>query len=176
MKHNIIIRKDKGIRVFAFFHGFLKKTVREALKLEKINCPCEVNILITGESGIREINRNMRKLDMPTDVLSFPAFDFSPGAFSVKPEMKDPDTGMLPLGDIVISMDAARAQAGLYGHSIKRETAYLTVHSVLHLLGYDHTDEGAQKQKMREREEAVMNRLDLSGKEAPEEKRPGGEI
>ena len=73
----------------------------------------------------------------------------------------DPDTGRVPLGDMAISMDHAKAQAGEYGHSVNREVGYLTVHSILHLLGYDHVDEGPMKQQMREREEVILSALGL---------------
>ncbi|NLO48355.1 MAG: rRNA maturation RNase YbeY [Clostridiales bacterium] len=167
MKHKILISRDRGVKAFAFYRGFLRKTIKAALKAETVFCPCEVNILLTGEIEIRKINRTMRGQDKPTDVLSFPAFDFIPGAFAAKPDMTDCFTGMLPLGDMVISMDCARAQAHAYGHSLKREIAYLAVHSVLHLLGYDHMDESAQKRIMRQREENILNRIGHQRKEAP---------
>ena len=102
----------------------------------------------------------MREVDRPTDVLSFPAFDLTPGELP-GPEDADPGTGLVPLGDMVISMERVAAQAKEYGHSNRRELAYLTVHSVLHLLGYDHLDEGPQKAQMRAREEAIMAELGL---------------
>jgi probable rRNA maturation factor len=102
----------------------------------------------------------MRGVDRPTDVLSFPEFDLTPGEYP-DAEDADPGTGLIPLGDMVISMEHVAAQAEEYGHSRKRELAYLVIHSVLHLLGYDHLDEGPQKRKMREREEAILAQLDI---------------
>ena len=123
--------------------------------------PCEVDVLLTHDAGIRAINKEMRRLDKPTDVLSFPCLDLKPGD---KPSASDadPGSGLIPLGDMVISVERAAAQAGEYGHSKGRELSYLAVHSVLHLLGYDHLDEGPEKARMRGREEAVMEILGLS--------------
>ena len=98
-------------------------------------------------------------MDAPTDVLSFPMFDLTAGQPPVDERLLDPATHRLPLGDMVISLERATAQAEEYGHSIQRELGYLAVHSVLHLLGYDHMDEGQQKRQMRAREEAIMNEM-----------------
>ena len=102
----------------------------------------------------------MRQVDAPTDVLSFPEFDLTPGQLPGA-EDADPGTGLVPLGDMVISMEHVAAQAKEYGHSNRRELAYLVVHSVLHLLGYDHLDEGPQKAQMRAREEAILEELGI---------------
>ena len=99
-------------------------------------------------------------MDRATDVLSFPEFELTPGELP-GPEDADPGTGYVPLGDMVLSMERVKAQAREYGHSNRRELAYLAVHSVLHLLGYDHMDEGAMKAQMRTREEAIMAVLGL---------------
>ena len=96
-----------------------------------------------------------------TDVLSFPMFDMPAGSLPT-PGWSDPDTGLIPLGDMCISLERAKAQAQEYGHSLERELSYLAVHSVLHLLGYDHVDEGPQKAQMREREEAILGRLGIT--------------
>ena len=139
---------------------FLRKAIRAALEAEGVDIPCEINVSITGDGGIRQINADMRGVDAPTDVLSFPMFDLRPGD---KPSGRDADsaTGLVPLGDMCISLERARAQAEEYGHSIRRELAYLAVHSVLHLLGYDHLDEGPMKSQMRAREEAILAGLRL---------------
>ena len=97
-------------------------------------------------------------MDRSTDVLSFPEFELHPGELPGM-EDADPGTGLVPLGDMVISLEHVTAQAKEYGHSNRRELAYLVVHSVLHLLGYDHLDEGPQKAQMRAREEAIMDVL-----------------
>ena len=140
--------------------ALLRRAVRGALAAEGVETPCEVNILLTDDEGIREVNREMRQVDAPTDVLSFPMFDLRPGEHPDQ-EDADPDTGRVPLGDMCLSVERARAQAAEYGHSFEREISYLAVHSVLHLLGYDHLDEGPMKRQMREREEAVMETLHL---------------
>ena len=121
--------------------AFIRKVIRTALAAEGVDFPCEVDVLFTDDEGIHAINLEQRGVDRPTDVLSFPMFDLSPGE---KPgeEHEDPDTGLVPLGDMCISLERAAAQAEEYGHSVERELSYLAVHSVLHLLGYDHMDEG----------------------------------
>ena len=112
----------------------------------------------------------MRGVDRPTDVLSFPAFDLSPGELP-GPEDADPATGLVPLGDMCLSLERVKAQAREYGHSNRRELAYLVVHSVLHLLGYDHLDEGAEKAQMREREEAILGELGIPREAEKEEEK-----
>ena len=140
--------------------SFLRKVIRTALTEQGVNVPCEVDVYVTGDAGIQELNREMRQVDRPTDVLSFPEFDLAPGEHP-GPEDADPGTGLIPLGDMVLSMERVAAQAKEYGHSRRRELAYLVTHSVLHLLGYDHLDEGAMKKQMRWREEAIMALLGL---------------
>lgn len=134
----------------------IRKCIEAALDAEKIDVPCEINVLVTNNDGIRAINLASRKIDKPTDVLSFPMFSFEPGK---KPdnwdEYIDPETGLCPLGDMAISLQKATVQAKEFGHSMRREIGYLTIHSVLHLLGYDHLDEGPQKAQMRAREEYI---------------------
>ena len=117
-------------------------------------------VRIVDDAAIQALNRDMRGVDRPTDVLSFPMFDLSPGE---KPgeEHEDPDTGLVPLGDMCISLERAAAQAEEYGHSVERELSYLAVHSVLHLLGYDHMDEGPMKAQMRRREEHILEGLGI---------------
>lgn len=135
--------------------AFLRKVINTALREEGVTLPCEVDVLVTSDAGIHAINREMRQVDAPTDVLSFPMFDLSPGEHPTE-EDADVGTGLVPLGDMVISMDRVKAQAVEFGHSNRRELSYLVVHSVLHLLGYDHLDEGPMKAQMRAREEAIL--------------------
>ena len=147
--------------------AFLRKVIRTALAAEGVDFPCEVDVSVTSDAGIQEINREMRQVDAPTDVLSFPVFDLAPGELP-GPEDADPGTGLVPLGDMVISLERVRAQAKEFGHSSRRELAYLAVHSVLHLLGYDHLDEGPMKRQMRAREEAILGELGITrGEETP---------
>lgn len=140
--------------------ALIRRTIRTALAAEGVTAPCEVDVLLTDDDGIHEINREMRQVDRPTDVLSFPEFELTPGQLP-GPEDADPGTGLIPLGDMVLSMERVAAQAREYGHSKRRELSYLVTHSVLHLLGYDHLDEGPMKAQMRAREEAIMALLGL---------------
>ena len=134
----------------------IRKCIESTLEAEGIDVPCEINVLVTNNDGIRAINLASRQIDMPTDVLSFPMFSLDPGN---KPESwdayMDPETELCPLGDMAISLQMAAAQAREFGHSLRREIGYLTIHSMLHLLGYDHMDEGPQKAQMRVREEKI---------------------
>ena len=144
--------------------AFLRKVIRTALAAEKVDFPCEIDVLITDDRNIHEVNLEQRGVDRPTDVLSFPAFELEPGVLPSE-EDADPATGLVPLGDMVISMERVAAQAKEYGHSNRRELAYLAVHSVFHLLGYDHMDEGPMKRRMRAREEAVLEQLGITREE-----------
>ena len=140
--------------------AFVRKVIRTALAAEGVDFPCEVDVLLTNDAHIHELNWEQRGIDRPTDVLSFPAFDLQPGTLP-EPADADPGSGLVPLGDMVVSLERAAAQAKEYGHSNRRELAYLTVHSVLHLLGYDHLDEGPQKAQMRAKEEEILEKLDV---------------
>ena len=134
----------------------ITKCIEAALTAENISAPCEINVLVTNDRGIRAINSASRNIDSATDVLSFPMFDLTAGDPPADwTDYLDPETGLCPLGDMAISLERASAQAKEFGHSLRREVGYLTIHSVLHLLGYDHLDEGPQKKMMRSREEAI---------------------
>ena len=123
------------------------------LKLENFEGPAEISVTFTDNAGIRELNKQYRDKDIDTDVLSFPMGEN--GVYDI-----DMETGAKILGDVVISMEKARDQAERFGHSFQREVGYLTAHSVLHLLGYDHID-NLEKVRMREKEELVMEQLGL---------------
>ena len=141
----------------------LRKCITQALKFQGVEVDCEINVLITDNEGIQGINAATRQIDSPTDVLSFPMFSFEPGVLPEDwAEYVDPDTGRVPLGDMCISLERAMEQANEFGHGIKRELGYLTVHSILHLLGYDHLDEGPMKRQMRRQEETIMAQLMLT--------------
>ena len=143
--------------VFKYFvQPVIKQSIYAALRQEGINVDCEINVLITNDRGIRAINLAGRNIDKPTDVLSFPMFQLVAGQPPEDwSEYTDPETDLCPLGDIAISLERAAVQAKEFGHSLRREVGYLTIHSVLHLLGYDHLDEGEQKAQMRKREEEI---------------------
>ena len=125
--------------------------------LELADCPyeAEINLLLTENAQIHEMNLEQRGIDRPTDVLSFPMGEN--GVYEV-----DPETNSQILGDIVISMEKVLEQSKLYGHSLRREVAYLTAHGMLHLLGYDHEQGGIEKMRMREREDRVLDLLGFS--------------
>lgn len=141
----------------------IRRCIEATLDAEGVTALCEINVLVTDDVGIHGINKAARNIDRPTDVLSFPMFNLEPGN---APEdwtpYMDPGTHAVPLGDMVISLERAKAQAKEFGHSVKREVGYLTIHSMLHLLGYDHLDEGEQKRQMREREETILSELGIT--------------
>ena len=138
----------------------IKTCINAVLKQEGVPVKCEINVLVTDDKGIRTINRTSRNIDKPTDVLSFPMFELAPGELPGDwTPFQDPDTGLVPLGDMCISLERAVAQAQEFGHTTRREVGYLTIHSMLHLLGYDHLDEGEQKRQMRSREEAIASQI-----------------
>lgn len=167
MEHQILLQSDLPQGEAHF--GLLNQVIAAALEDEGVTVPCEINVLLTDDETIRAINLEQRQVDRATDVLSFPMFDLTPGD---KPQAgwADPDTGLVPLGDMAISLERCAAQAQEYGHPLERELAYLTVHSILHLLGYDHLDEGPEKAKMRRREEAILGSLGLTRQEPEKEK------
>lgn len=136
--------------------SIIRRCVEATLEAEGVTAPCEINVLVTNDKGIHAINLASRGIDSATDVLSFPMFQLEPGCPPTDwEEYLDPETGLCPLGDMCISLQRAQAQAKEYGHSSRREVGYLTIHSMLHLLGYDHLDEGEQKKQMRAREETI---------------------
>ena len=154
--HKINITYDIFTIKQPFVTAIIQKCIRTVLELEGIDTECEINVLVTNDKGIHAINKASRDIDRPTDVLSFPMFQLEAGDPPEEwEEFLDPETGLCPLGDMCISLERATAQAKEFGHSVKREVGYLTIHSVLHLLGYDHLDEGKEKMRMRSREEAI---------------------
>lgn len=152
---------------FEFDWEGIFEQVAEAV-LDSEECPYEsqVNLLLTDNEGIREFNRENRGIDRPTDVLSFPNVEYEiPADFSIVEEQEaayfDPDTGELILGDIIISVDKVAEQAESYGHSQKREFAFLVAHSMLHLCGYDHIDSKEEEKVMIDKQEAVLSELGI---------------
>ncbi|MCX7883888.1 MAG: rRNA maturation RNase YbeY [Caloramator sp.] len=150
-----IIEFNDGIK------NLIEKSINTALEYEKFTKPFEINVILTDNDGIKNINKEYRFIDKETDVLSFPMLDFK---FYEKKDIDLSDvnieTGEVVLGDIVLSLQKAQSQAIEYGHSIEREIAFLTVHSVLHLLGYDHEIEN-DRIIMRDREEKILYKLGL---------------
>lgn len=164
MKHKITVSYAPHKIGELLFTAKMKRYISTALDLQGVTFPCEINVLITDDETIRALNSANRNIDKATDVLSFPMFDFEEGARPSAEELVeyiDPDTGLVPLGDMAISYDHIIEQAKEFGHSRSRELGYLTVHSVLHLLGYDHMDEAEMKAHMRAREEVILTQLKL---------------
>ena len=166
--HRIILEAE--VEVPEGTQALLEEVITAALAAEGVSLPCEINVLLTDDGGIHQVNLDMRGVDRPTDVLSFPMFDLRPGE-RPQPGDEDPETGLVPLGDMCISLERAAAQAAEFGHSVKRELAYLTVHSALHLLGYDHMDEGPMKRQMRLHEEFILDKLGIT-RETEQEEQP----
>lgn len=160
-KMKVNIRFDHFTVRMVSVTNIIRSCIEAVLDQEKISVPCEINVLITNDSAIRGINQATRNIDKATDVLSFPMFQLKPGEQPLDwSEYIDPETGFCPLGDMAISLERAIAQAKSYGHTVRREVGYLTIHSMLHLLGYDHLDEGPEKALMRSREEAIAATVD----------------
>lgn len=144
----------------------VKSVVMEVLDTEMCPYEAQVNVLLTDNEGIRGFNRDYRNIDKETDVLSFPNLDFDePGYYEIDEELEaayfDPETGELILGDIIISVEKVIEQAVSYGHSTKREFAFLVAHSMLHLSGYDHM-ESEEAKVMEEKQEMVLQKLNIN--------------
>ena len=147
MQHRLYIYREKRGLGHPETAALVKKAAAAALRAEGVDEPCEIGVTLTNDKGIHGINCEQRGVDRPTDVLSFPIDEMNY------------DTNRRYLGDMVLSLERAEAQGEEYGGGYEHEVQYLTVHSVLHLLGYDHLDEGEEKTKMRAREKAIMKEL-----------------
>ena len=156
MEHEIYISREKSGLGHNESAAYIKKAVNMALDAEGVDVPCIISVMLTDDEGIHYVNREFRDVDRPTDVLSFPMNELVPGEFDAELCERDMDTGAVLLGDMMISIPRCEAQGEEFGHGYKRELMYLTVHSVLHLLGYDHVDEAEMKAEMRKREKAIM--------------------
>ena len=156
MEHEIYISREKSGLGHNESAAYIKKAVNMALDAEGVDVPCIISVMLTDDEGIHYVNREFRAVDRPTDVLSFPMNELVPGEFDAELCERDVDTGAVLLGDMMISIPRCEAQGEEFGHGYKRELMYLTVHSVLHLLGYDHVDEAEMKAEMRKREKAIM--------------------
>ena len=150
----VIDNKQKNVKIPTGLRMLVRRCCNAVLRMENFPGPAEISVTFVNNEQIHELNRQYRDKDMPTDVLSFPMGEN--GEYDV-----NHDTGAKILGDIVISMEKAVEQAQRYGHSLEREVGYLTAHSMLHLLGYDHETSGLDRVRMREKEEQVMSQLGL---------------
>ena len=154
-KIRVIIHNDqKEVKIPTGLRMLVRRCCNAVLRLEEFGAPAEISVTFVDNKKIHELNKQYRHKDAPTDVLSFPMGDN--GVYDI-----NHDTGAKILGDIVISMEKAVEQAERFDHSLDREVGYLTAHSVLHLLGYDHERGGIDRVRMREKEEQVMTQLGL---------------
>lgn len=147
------------------YEELIEKVIMEAIDFEACPYESEVNVILTGNDEIQEINKEYRRINAPTDVLSFPMIDFQgPADFSmVEDQYEDcfnPETGELLLGDIIISVDKVYEQADNFGHSVIRELAFLVAHSMLHLMGYDHMEDD-ERIVMEEKQEQILKNLQI---------------
>ena len=156
MEHEIYVSREVKNLGHNNAARLIKAAAIRALDTEKVNVNCIISVMLTNEEGIRQVNREFRDIDRETDVLSFPLNELEPGAFDPELCERDLDTGAVLLGDMMISLPRCEEQGRELGHGFNREIQYLTVHSVLHLLGYDHVDEGPMKAQMRAREKEIM--------------------
>ena len=156
IKHEIYVSREKSGMGHNNAAALIKKAAAMALDAEGVDRPCLISVMLTDNEGIRETNRDFRGIDATTDVLSFPLNELTPGEFDAALCDTDPYTGAVMLGDMMISLERGAQQGEEFGHGFDREVSYLTVHSVLHLLGYDHVDEGEMKKQMRTREKEIM--------------------
>ena len=149
--HDIFIKNEQElVTVSSELKKLIVNAVAESLKYEEFEEKCEVSVTLTDNENIHVLNREYRGVDRPTDVLSFPIFD------------EDDMGGKTVLGDIVLSLEKAETQAEEFGHSFDREVAFLTVHSMLHLLGYDHEEGKAEESEMFSRQEAILCKMGLA--------------
>ena len=150
-----MMNKQKTIKMPTGIRMLIRRACTAVLAEEGFLEPAEVDVSFVDDEQIRELNRDFRNIDKSTDVLSFPL-----GEDGVYDE--NPATGAKLLGDVIISVEHAVSQAEEYGHTLQREMAFLTVHSMLHLLGYDHVESEKDSEIMREKEEAVLIKMGLS--------------
>ena len=150
----IISNDQREVKIPSGIRLLIRRCCHAVLEEEKFDCAAEVSVRFVDNEIIRELNRDYRNIDRETDVLSFPLGEN--GVYDT-----NLDTGAKLLGDIVISVPKAMEQAELYNHSLQREIGFLTVHSMLHLLGYDHEKGGIEEVRMREKEETVLTKIGL---------------
>lgn len=148
----------QGARAPYAMKRLIRRAVVETLRYEGFGNRAQVSVTFTDNEGIRELNREYRDIDRATDVLSFPLIDFEGG------EEPPTNEAEVMLGDVVLSLERAQEQAEEFGHSLTREVAFLTVHSMLHLLGYDHVNSDEEDAEMRRRQREILGRMGLTVK------------
>ena len=152
----LLIDNRTDFEITEEFEKLFNDVVKESLRYEEFDPECEVSLSIVSNDEIQEINKQFREIDAPTDVLSFPLLTFEEGEQADVNENNE-----IMLGDIIISIDKAKAQAEEYGHGLKRELAFLTAHSMLHLMGYDHMEEEEQKEMFKKQDD-ILNNLGIT--------------
>lgn len=160
--HRINLYREKRNLGYPDAARIVRRAVRTALRAQGVTENCVINVMLTDDAGIQAINLEQRDIDAPTDVLSFPMSEQTEGQFDPALCEYDYEHEALLLGDMVLSLERCFRQGAEYGHGFEHELSYLTVHSVLHLLGYDHLDEGERKRAMRAREKAIMEELEAA--------------
>lgn len=155
-KMTLLIDNRTNFEITEEFEKLFNDVVKESLRYEEFDPECEVSLSIVSNDEIQEINKQFREIDAPTDVLSFPLLTFEEGEQADVNENNE-----IMLGDIIISIDKAKAQAEEYGHGLRRELAFLTAHSMLHLMGYDHMEEEEQKEMFKKQDD-ILNNLGIT--------------
>lgn len=145
--------------------SLIKAVCEEVMKEEECDFDAQISLTLTDNENIAKINKEYRNIDAPTDVLSFPLLEFDENGQIIENEFEY-DEGLIMLGDIVISLERAKEQSEEFGHSFRREVAFLTAHSMLHLLGYDHVDDAEGEELMCQKQEAVLGRLGITRDES----------
>ena len=161
MTRIIIENEQNKIKISEEIESTIKKVIDASLEYENCDFDAEVSVTIVDDESIREINNETRNLNMPTDVLSFPMLYFDEDGNIIDSEF-DMDGDVIVLGDIVISAERAETQAEEFGHSFLREIAFLTVHSMLHLLGYDHVDDPEGERIMFTKQDEILEKLGIT--------------
>ncbi len=149
-----ILNNQKVLPLPREWRELVKKACSTAILCDNFKDKCEINVTFVDDETIKNINNDFRGINKSTDVLSFPLGDEN--GYEINPE-----NGLITLGDVIISVEHALYQADLYGHGVDRELAYLTVHSVLHILGYDHVNDEAERDVMRSHEEIILKEMGL---------------
>ena len=161
MTRIILENEQNTVKISEEIESTIKKVIEASLEYENCDFDAEVSVTIVDNEAIREINNETRNIDAPTDVLSFPMLYFDEDGNIIDSDF-DMDGDVLVLGDIVISAERAKTQAEEFGHSFLREMAFLTVHSMLHLLGYDHVDDPEGEKIMFAKQEEILDKLGIT--------------